>query len=81
MRELAAITFRQDGTGHCLYHETIDLRTLGRLTCTRASHVEFDAANQQWQVRRPGDAAVLFSSTRRAECLQWERANLDRPNT
>ena len=80
MRETAAVTFRPDGTGHCLYHEEIDLATLGTLRCIRASAIEFDAGSQQWQVRLSGRADVLFASPRRAECLQWERDRLDAPD-
>ena len=29
-----------DGTGRCVYDETIDLASLGKLLITRASHVE-----------------------------------------
>jgi hypothetical protein len=41
------IVFRADGSALCLYGEAIDLRQLGALAISRASHVEPDA-NGQW---------------------------------
>ena len=36
------IVIRADGSAQCLYGEVIDLRQLGTLAISRASHVEFD---------------------------------------
>ena len=36
------------GEVRCLYDELINLRALGRLRITRASHVEPDAAGRWW---------------------------------
>jgi len=76
MQELASITFTPDGNGRCLYHEQIELQSIGLLRCTRASHVEFDADRQQWTVAAADSDAVLFSSSSRKTCLDWERRNL-----
>ena len=38
------IVFRADGSVQCLYGEAIELRQLGGLTISRASHVEPDAS-------------------------------------
>ena len=76
MQERASITFTPDGSGRCLYHEEIDLQVLGRLDCSRASHVDFNAHTQSWEVSRPGNGPVLFSSPSRQCCLRWEREHL-----
>jgi hypothetical protein len=76
MTETMTLTFDQDGTGHCLYGEMIDLQALGRLECRRASHIEFDAESQQWQVLSPDCKNILFSSPRRLDCQAWEQAHL-----
>ena len=72
----ASITFTQDGTAGCLYTELIDLQRLGRLSCHRASMIEFDEKTQRWAVRRPGRRRVLFSDRSRQACLDWEQAHL-----
>ena len=41
------INFAADGTAEVIYTEKIDLRKLGKLKITRASHVEPDI-NGQW---------------------------------
>ncbi len=71
------LTFTPDGTGHCLYAETINLRTLGSLACRRASLVEFSEPLQEWQVKTPDRRRTLFSSPSRQTCLDWERDHLD----
>ena len=76
MANLATITFTADGTGHCLYHEAIDLHELGPLEITRASCVEFNEKRQEWEIKLPRDSTVLFSSPSRKRCLDWENGNL-----
>ncbi len=71
------LIFAPDGTGHCLYGETIDLRRLGALSCRRASLVEFDETAQEWQVKAVESRKVLFQSFSRQACLDWERDHLD----
>jgi len=72
----AIITFTADGSGHCLYSEAINLQALGKLTCRRASGIDFDAATQKWQVRIVGSQEVVFAAASRQACLDWEQANL-----
>ena len=37
-----------DGVARCIYGEELDLREIGRLSITRASHVEPDAEGYWW---------------------------------
>jgi len=62
----------EQGTLRCLYSEVIDLSELGRLRIERASHIEFDEVDQQWQVRLP-DGKHVYSNSSREACLDWER--------
>ena len=71
------LTFAPDGTGHCLYNESIDLHKLGTLSCRRASLVEFNESAQQWQVKTVEGRKVLFQSSSRQACLDWEQDHLD----
>ncbi len=69
------ISFTPDGTAHCLWTDAISLHELGRLEITRASHIEFNHADQKWEVRdRKG--RVRFIARSRAACLEWEHDNL-----
>ena len=70
------LTIDHDGTGRCLYSELIDLRALGSLTCQRASHIEFDARQQDWKVLSADRRRVLFRHPSRQACLDWEADNL-----
>ena len=70
------LTIDHDGTGRCLYSELIDLRALGSLTCQRASHIEFDARQQDWKVLSADRRRVLFRDPSRQACLDWEQDNL-----
>jgi hypothetical protein len=45
------IKIEKNGTLRCVYSDEIDLRTIGRLTVTRASTVEFNPDSQQWNAR------------------------------
>ena len=77
MQELASLTFTPDGSGHCLYHELFPLHKLGRLQCVRASHLEFNPETQAWEVRVPEADEIVFSSSSRRTCLEWERRHLE----
>lgn len=70
------ITFTADGTGHCLYTDEIDLRTIGAISIRRATEIEFNAGTQQWEVRLPGSPRVLFSAPSRVACLAWEQESI-----
>ena len=62
-----------NGAIHCLYDESIDLSTLGRLSIRRASHVEPDA-NGQWSADlSPMEGPVLGPFSRRSDALTAER--------
>ena len=60
---------------HCFYTEAIDLAQIGRLEVHRASTVEFNDNNQQWEVRDPA-GLLLYSQSSRATCLAWEQEHL-----
>jgi hypothetical protein len=70
------LTFDNDGNGHCLYGELVDLRAIGTLSCRRASHIEFDEESQQWQVLSPDRQTVLFHDSSRTVCEDWEHDHL-----
>ena len=73
MKDIAVVLlFRPDGTGCCLYTETLDLASFGRLLIRRASRVEFDNDSQLWRVWDRG-GRELYSSPSRTDCLRWER--------
>ena len=74
--ERMTLTIDPGGTGHCLYGELIDLQALGTLECRRASHIEFDAESQEWQVLTPDRQTVLFASLKRSICEAWEQSHL-----
>ena len=68
------ITIAPDGTARCLWTEAIPLQELGRLEVQRASTLEFNPANQRWEVRLASNPeAVVFSDVSRETCREWER--------
>jgi hypothetical protein len=69
------ILFTPDGTAHCLWTDAISLHELGRLEITRASQIEFNNADQNWEViDRKGK--VRFIARSRSACVEWEQENL-----
>ena len=69
------ISFKPDGTTQCLWTEVLPLHELGQLEITRASHIEFNNADQKWEViDRKG--RVRFIAKSRSACLEWEQQNL-----
>lgn len=70
------LRFDPSGKVDCLYTEAINLRELGHLVVVRASSIEFNPSNQQWEVRAVGDGMLLHSDASRDTCLRWERENL-----
>lgn len=71
------ITFAADGTARCLWTEAVPLQELGALEIHRASQVEFNPAEQVWEVRLTSNPGVVaFSHSSRETCLQWERKEL-----
>jgi len=68
-----------DGTGRCLYDETLDLSQLGHVSIRRASHVE-PTDDGQWQADlSPMDGPVLGPFPLRSEALtaevEWLQTN------
>ena len=62
-----------DGGVRCIYDEALDLRELGKLQITRASHVEPDAEGYWWADMGPSGGPVLGPFRSRTEALGAER--------
>ncbi len=62
------------GDVRCVYGEELDLRELGKLQITRASHVEPDRDGFWWADMGPSGGSVLGPYGSRSEALQAERA-------
>ncbi len=62
-----------DGVARCIYGEELDLREIGRLSITRASHVEPDRDGYWWADMGPVDGPVLGPFRSRTEALGAER--------
>jgi hypothetical protein len=62
-----------DGGVKCIYDEALDLRTLGKLQITRASHVEPDLDSNWWADMGPVGGPVLGPFGTRGEALTAER--------
>jgi hypothetical protein len=61
------------GDVRCIYGEELNLRELGKLQITRASHVEPDAEGYWWADMGPVDGPVMGPFRSRSEALQAER--------
>ena len=61
------------GDVRCIYDEALDLREIGKLQITRASHVEPDAEGYWWADIGPVDGPVLGPFRSRSEALGAER--------
>jgi hypothetical protein len=66
-----------DGVARCIYGEELDLRKLGKLQITRASHVEPDAEGCWWADMGPVGGPMLGPFTSRSEALAAERGWLN----
>jgi hypothetical protein len=62
-----------DGVARCIYDEALDLREIGTLKITRASHVEPDAEGYWWADMGPVGGPVLGPYGSRSEALGAER--------
>ncbi len=62
-----------DGVARCIYDEALDLREIGTLKITRASHVEPDAEGYWWADMGPSGGPVLGPFGSRTEALVAER--------
>ncbi len=65
------LTFEPQGLVRCLYTDAIPLQSLGTLDIHRATTIEFNPADQQWEVKAT-EGAILFSDPSRSRCLAWE---------
>jgi hypothetical protein len=72
-----AISFKTDGTAHCLWTEALNLRELGKLEIHRATSIEFNNATQLWEVR-DSENQLLHSDPSRNACLEWEHQYFNR---
>ena len=66
-----------NGSLRCLYDEAIDLAAIGRLSITRASHVEPDEQGRWLADLRPSPARYSGHSFSVANALEAERAWLE----
>ena len=62
-----------DGVARCIYDEALDLREIGKLQITRASHVEPDRDGYWWADMKPVEGPVLGPFRSRSEALGAER--------
>ena len=62
-----------DGVARCIYDEALDLREMGKLQITRASHVEPDADGYWWADMGPSGGPVLGPFRSRTAALGAER--------
>ncbi|MEN9663833.1 MAG: hypothetical protein RLZZ326_196 [Planctomycetota bacterium] len=62
-----------DGGVRCISDEALDLRALGKLQITRASHVEPDSDGNWFADMGPSGGPVLGPFRSRTEALQAER--------
>ena len=60
------------GGVRCIYDEALDLRALGKLLITRASHVEPDTAGMWWADMGPSGGPVLGPFGTRGEPIEAE---------
>jgi len=74
-----ALVVDTGGNVRCIYDEELDLRKLGKLKITRASHVEPDADGYWWADMSPVDGPVLGHYCSRSEALAAERQWLITP--
>jgi len=65
------------GDVRCIYGEELDLRELGKLQITRASHVEPDRDGFWWADMGPVEGPVLGPFRSRTEALKAEREWLE----
>jgi hypothetical protein len=62
-----------DGGVKCIYDEAMELRALGKLQITRASHVEPDVDGNWWADMGPSGGPVLGPFGTRGHALQAEK--------
>lgn len=76
---MMTIDFTPDGNARCLHSEEIPLQSIGTLSVSRASNVEWSGFLQEWEVftdhKDPCQRQRLFHHPSRQACLDWERQN------
>jgi hypothetical protein len=65
------------GVVRCIYDEAMELREIGKLQITRASHVEPDRDGFWWADMGPSGGPVLGPFVTRSEALDAERGWLN----
>ena len=68
------LIIQSDGQTRCVYDETIDLPSLGRLSIRRASHVEPDGTGSWYADLLPVRGPMLGPFKTRSEALKAETA-------
>ena len=76
MATVSVIDVSSDGTAECLYTENLPLKSLGNISCRRATYIEFNTGAQEWEVISADNGRVLFSHPSRQTCIEWEKENL-----
>ncbi len=61
------------GGARMLHDDAVDLRELGDVEVTRASHVEFDNKLKVWTVVSAKTGLLLNTFETRADALAWEK--------
>lgn len=71
-KTIAILEVNEDGDIHCLYTDEIDLFSVGRVVQVRkASNVEFNEAEQVWEVLSL-EGEALYRNTNRKKAIEWE---------
>jgi hypothetical protein len=65
------------GVIRCIYGETIDLKALGEVRITRASHVEPDKKGRWWADMSPVHGRRLGPFALRSQALEAEKKYLE----
>lgn len=72
MNHITTITIDEAGHVFGIYTDALDLRAVGsRMTCKRASSVEWSDTRQEWVVSLPGGREIAHGPSREA-CIQEE---------
>lgn len=71
-RQTFELVVAPDGTGRCLYDETLDLSRLGEVQVRRASHCEPDQAGMWWTDLAPVGGPNLGPFKARSQALAAE---------
>lgn len=70
---MISLQITADGCVQMLQDDAVDLRELGEVQITRASHVEFDNERQAWYVQSAKTLTYLHYALTRAAALAWEK--------